>query len=154
MCHIADTPQLYSNAIQCMNAVLNISWHDYTVIIFIQVMESWHGIWFTALGNLTVHKSDPWLNLVFKSVNSAGRPNVTASSKTTYSSCSDTLLSHSLSLSLSLSTHTYTHRHDAIFTIGFQSQRQIYYHCQTMHRQVPVSFVCYPQFVIESNHLF
>ncbi len=77
-----------------------------------------------------------------------------------HSSCSDTLLSLSLSLSIALSLHTHTYtpsqayRHDAIFTIGFQSQRQIHYHCQTMHRHVPVSFVCCPHFVIESNHLF
>lgn len=54
--------QLYSNTIQCMNAVLNIYWHDYTVIIFIQVYGN-HGMAYDLQhwGNLTAHKSDPWL---------------------------------------------------------------------------------------------
>lgn len=120
---------------------------------------AWHMIYSTGAIWQCI-KVTPDFNLVFKFSKLRRTPNVTASSKTTYTLIMQRYFAFSLSLYLSLSTHICTHtpshayRHDAIFTIGFQSQRQRYYNCQTMHRQVPVSFVCYPQFVIESNHLF
>lgn len=118
--------------------------------------ESWHGIWFTALEQFDCIKVTPDFNLVFKFSKLRRTPNVTASSKTTYTLIMQRFFPFSLSLSLSTHIHTPSHayRHDALFILWNQSHRRRYYHCQTMHWHVPVRFVYYPQFVMESSHLF
>ncbi len=148
--------QLYSNAIQCMNAVLNIA--DMLILSlfsfkFMGIM-AWHMIYSTGAIWQCI-KVTPDFNLVFKFSKLRRTPNVTASSKTTYSSCSDTLLSLSLSLSISLSLYTHIHtptRCDLYNRISVPTPNilSLPNHAQTS----TCKFVCYPQFVIESNHLF
>lgn len=138
-----------SNTTQCMNAVM-LTWL-YCDYFESGLWESWHGIWFTALEQFDCIKVTPDFNLVFKFSKLRRTPNVTASSKTTYTLIMQRFFPFSLSISLSHSLHTHTHtpshayRHDALFILWYQSHHRRYYHCRTMHWHVPcvLSTVCH-----------